>query len=329
MLFSRIKDRYHKATMFQIFTIPCTKFTILFVVILNLFFAHNVAATPADKLANKYEEIEDELLENNYDIPVYLESSDIENTMRGDVYGILYYPFKTVRHALTSLKNWCEIMPQHLNIKACTYQHRNKQCSLSFYSGRKFYQKADNVYRLNYNFKVSKPAPEYFRVSLQAKQGPVDTSDYNILVEATPLSDSSTFIHFSYEYKYGFWTSMGMSTYLATLGSDKVGFTIENTDENDKPVYIKGVRGIVERNAIRYYLAIQSYLDTQTLPAEKQFLKRISHWFDLTEQYHQQLYEMDKKDYIKYKKLERQDQLQLQKVISKSNNINSSEVNCN
>ena len=47
----------------------------------------------------------------------------------------------------------------------------------------------------------------------------------------------------------------------------------------------------------------------------KRFETRISDWFDLTEQYHQQLYELDKPDYLKYKRMERKDQLRLQKEI--------------
>lgn len=274
----------------------------------------------ANDLLEVYEEIEDDLLENNYDIPVYLESTIIKNTMRGEVFGILYHSFETVSDALKSLANWCEIMPQHLNIKACTYQHENNKCKLTFYSGRKFYQKADEVYHLQYHFNVTSLTPDYFNAFLTAKDGPLDTEDYNITVETIPLTESSTFIHFSYEYKYGFWTHIGMSTYLATLGSNKVGFTIKELDNDNNPVYIKGIRGIIERNAIRYYFAIQAYLNSLATPIDTRFETRIRDWFDMTEKYHKQLYEMDKNDYLKYKRMERQDQIRLQNTVNKSSN---------
>lgn len=292
------------------------KTVISFIFLCALFLTSHVVADTSNDLLEKYDEIEDDLFENIYDIPIYLESNVIDNTMRGDVFGILHHPFETVRDALKLLENWCEIMPQHLNIKACTYQYANNQCKLSFYSGRKFYQKADDVYLLNNHFNVTTASANYFNASLMAKEGPFDTQDYKIRVQAIPLTESSTFIHFSYEYKYGFWTRIAMSGYLATLGSSKIGFTVKEMDEYNKPVYIKGTRGIIERNAIRYYFAIQSYMDSQVSPLDKRFESRISNWFDLTENYHQQLHEMNKDEYLKYKKMERQDQIRLQKIIN-------------
>lgn len=278
---------------------------------------HAIAGNPGD-LRETYEEIEDVLLENNYDTPIHLESEKFNNMISGDVYGIIYHPYKTVSKNLTSQMNWCEIMPQHLNIKACTYQYINKQCRLTFYSGRKFYEKADDAYQLDYQFKVTTLKDDYFNATLNLEEGPLDTTDYIINVEAIPLTDSSTFIHLSYEYKYGIWTHIAMSTYFATIGRKKVGFTISGEDKNQKPIYLKGIRGVIERNSMRYYFAIKSYLDTKNIPKETRFIKKISSWFDLTERHHTQLYEMDKKDYLKYKKMERLDQIRLQKEINKT-----------
>ena len=283
-----------------------------------IFSPPHVIANSANDLIETYEKIEDDILENKYGAPIYLQSKSTKNTMRGDVYGIIYHPYKTVSENLTSLTNWCEIMPQHLNIKACTYQYINGQCKLIFYSGRKHYEKADNVYHLDYQFKVSVLNDGYFKASLNSKKGPLDTTDYLITVEAIPLTDSSTFFHLAYEYKYGFWTRLAMSTYFSTLGRGKVGFTIKDKDEEGNPLYVKGIRGVIERNSMRYYFAIQSFLDTKKSPIEIRFKRRISNWFDLTENHHKQLYEMDKKDYLKYKKMERHDQIRLQKAIYKN-----------
>ena len=290
----------------------------LFLFICLILSTPQVIADSFNNLRETYEEIKDDIFENNYDIPIYLESDATKNAMRGDVYGIIYHPFKTVSKDLASLENWCEIMPQHLNIKACTYQYVNGQCKLIFYSGRKFYEKADDVYHLDYQFKVSALNDDYFNTSLNSKEGPLDTTDYLITVEAIPLTDSSTFFHLAYEYKYGFWTRLAMSTYFSTLGRNKVGFTIKGKDEEGKPLYVKGIRGVIERNSMRYYFAIQSFLDTQKSPIETRFKRRINDWFDMTEKHHKQLYEMDKKDYLKYKKMERKDQVRLQKVIYKN-----------
>ena len=304
----------------------------LFLFICFILFTSHVFAGSFNELNEKYEEIEDSILENIYGIPIHLESNGNKNTMRGDVYGIIYHTFKKVSQSLGSLTNWCEIMPQHLNVKACTYQVNNNQCRLTFYSGRKFYEKADDVYKLDYRFDVTSLNDTYFEASLNADEGPIDTKDYIISVEAIALSDSSTFFHLAYEYKFGFWTRFAMSTYFATLGSGKVGFTVIEKDEDGNPVYVEGIRGVIERNSIRYYFAIQSYLNTGKAPTNKRFKTRISNWFDMTERYHKQLYEMDKKDYLEYKNKERLDQIRLQKLIADtengSNTIPVSEITC-
>ena len=285
---------------------------------------HAIAGNPGD-LRETYEEIEEDILENNYNAPLYLESEVTENTMRGDVYGIIYHPYKTVSKNLASLTSWCDIMPQHLNIKACTYQYIDEQCKLVFYTGRKFYEKADDVYHLKYQFIVSALHDDYFSSSLNSKEGPLDTTDYLINVEAIPLTNNSTFFHLAYEYKYGFWTHIAMSTYFATLGRNKVGFTTTGQDEEGNPLYVKGIRGVVERNSMRYYFAIQSFLDTKKDPVKTHFNRKISNWFELTEKHHKQLYEMDKKDYLKYKKMEREDQIRLQKEIYKNKLVTASD----
>lgn len=273
----------------------------------------NASAGKQDLLA-VYTQLKPVLEHNAYGIPVYINSKDENDTMTGVIYGVLHYPFETVSQSVRSASNWCDIAPQHLNIKACTYQPTKDYCQLTFYSGRKFYEKADDVYQLAYRFDVNEQNNDFIHISLSADEGPAGTSQYRLHVKVIPLDKSSSFIYFSYSYQYNFITSMGMGTYLATLGSGKVGFSVTGKDEKGQPKYLGGVRGIIERNAVRYYLAIQSYLDTQSLTANKKFTARIDQWFDLTERHHLQLYEMDKKDYLEYKQQERKDQIRLQQL---------------
>ena len=288
-----------------------------------LFSSYVIAENPGE-LNNKYEEIKDSLSDNSYGIPIHLESENINKLMRGDVYAVINHPYQQVSENLASLKSWCDIMPQHLNIKACTYRYENNQCRLIFYTGRKFYEQPDDVYHLDYQFKINSINNDYFNATLSSEKGPLDTTDYIIGVEAIPLSHTSTFIHFSYEYQYGFWTKLAMSTYFATLGHNKIGFTISGKDENNQPVYIKGIRGVIERNSMRYFFAIKSYLDTLHYPVTTRFINRTGYWFDLTEKHHRQLYEMDKQDYMDYKNREHEDQARLQKEISKKTKMKNS-----
>ena len=87
----------------------------------------------------------------------------------------------------------------------------------------------------------------------------------------------------------------------------EVPFSILST-QNGQPEYVQGVRGVVERNTMRYYLAIDAYLaaantannDTENAQLER----RLENWFDSTERYAMQLHEVEKADYLSMKRSE-------------------------
>jgi hypothetical protein len=115
-------------------------------------------------------------------------------------------------------------------------------------------------------------------------------------------------MHFTYAYSFGLTGKLAMKTYLATIGRDKVGFTINGKLPDGNNQYIQGVRGIVERNTMRYYLAIDAYLAGLKLPAENQLEWRLQQWYRSTEQYAIQLHEVELIDYLdmKHSEYERQ-----------------------
>lgn len=83
--------------------------------------------------------------------------------------------------------------------------------------------------------------------------------------------------------------------------------------KDGKPIYIRGPRGALERNAVRYYFAIQSFMNTLRYPEESRFRMRINDWYDLTNRYRKQLYELDKEDYFTIKSQEYKNQELLQR----------------
>ena len=137
----------------------------------------------------------------------------------------------------------------------------------------------------------------------------MSTKNYRIQVEAVPVDAQRSVIHMSYAYGYGFTAKVAMQTYLATIGSAKVGFTILDRKDG-KPVYQAGVLGLLERNTMRYYLAIDAYLSAYSLPAADQFEKRIREWYASTERYAPQLHEMDQNEYLDMKRKEMRRQQQ-------------------
>jgi hypothetical protein len=108
----------------------------------------------------------------------------------------------------------------------------------------------------------------------------------------------------SYSYTYGALGRMALQGYLATAGADKVGFSVTGRDASGAPIYIDGMRGVVERNAMRYYLAIDAYLASLSAPADEQVDRRIQAWFNASERHARQLREMDKATYVAMKRQE-------------------------
>ena len=170
--------------------------------------------------------------------------------------------------------------------------------------GKKYEQPLAETYDTKFNYKSITTAANYFSVEMKAATGPLGTKDYRIWVEATPINNKQTFLHFTYAYSFGLTGRLAMNAYLATIGKDKVGFSIESTQVNGEPSYIQGVRGIVERNTIRYYLAIDAYLAAVKDAPETQLEKRLQYWFDSTERYATQLHEVERTEYFSMKREE-------------------------
>lgn len=277
--------------------------------------ADDGGARDAARLVEKYRVIEGRLKDNAFHLPLYLEPADSEGQMRGDVYGIIDRPFATVAQVLGMAATWCDIIPLHFNVKACTHRRLDGRYLLTLYSGRKFYEPAESTYRLQYEY-VAKCMPgSYCKVTLTAAEGPLDTGDYAFVIEAIPLDSAGTFIHFRYSYRYGVLTSILTAGYFATLGRDKIGFSVTGSNDAGDPAYVKGTQGVIERNSVRYYLAVKAYLDTMDTPQAARFEQRAGYWFDLTDRYRTQLFEMEKAEYLTYKRRERADQVRLQQAL--------------
>ncbi|MDM0117089.1 hypothetical protein QTI66_33750 [Variovorax sp. J22R133] len=256
------------------------------------------AAAQAATLQAKFQSLQSALANNPFKRKLALESTETSGKLAGDIYAVVEHPFDQVSAGLKTAPSWCEVLMLHLNTKNCQVQGAGASPMLAVALGRKFDQPMSDAQVVKFNFRQATVSPEYLDVRLGADEGPLSTRDYRIELTATPIPNNQTFIHLSYSYAYGTAARLAMQAYLATIGSDKVGFTATGRDGQGKPQYIGGVRGVVERNTMRYYLAIDSYLDA---PAPADLDKRLAAWFDGTEQYALQLHEVDRADYITMK----------------------------
>lgn len=263
-------------------------------------------------LLDKYAAIRPKLDKNQFGAPIYLESSESDKTVRVDMYGVVGFAFEKVKEALQDPANWCEITPLHINIKACTYRTATDPPKVTLYSGRKYYQPPSDAYPIRYTFRTVSSRPDFLELNLDADEGPLGTRNHRMMVQALPLERGATLLRFSYIYSQGAAARLAIKGYFSTIGRDKVGFTVIGT-EGGSPKYIEGVRGAVERNTMRYYLALQTFLETLAYPEGQAFEKRIGLWYDLTARYPRQLREIDKNSYLANKRKEHAKQLSLQK----------------
>lgn len=269
-----------------------------------------------DLLLDTYHRTMARLETNSFGLPLFLESFERDNRVHVDVYGIFDYPFSGVVNVLKVPANWCDIVSLHPNVKACTYRELPGAWLLTFYIGRKFYQPPEGARQVIYHYRNVDKQQGYLDVILAADAGPFGTQDHRMRFEALPLDGGRTFVHVSYEYSDSVALRLASKAYFATLGWGKAGFTVTGADRKGNPVYIGGRRGAIERNAVRYYLAIQSFMNTLRYPEERRFSMRIGAWFDLTTRYRRQLFDLDKKDYLTFKTREHKNQVILQRRIS-------------
>jgi len=266
------------------------------------------SAQDAAALRTRHTALQEKFANNQFGRPLVLESVETSGDLKGDVYAVVDHPFPLVQQALQSADHWCDILILHLNVKRCRASGAAAK-TLNLSVGRKFDQPIEDAYQLNFAYRVVAATNDYLQVLLTAEEGPLSTKNYRIQVEAVPVDTKRSVVHMSYAYGYGFAARMAMQTYLATLGSAKVGFTILDRKDG-KPVYQAGVLGLLERNTMRYYLAIDAYLSAYSLPAADQFEKRIREWYASTERYAAQLHEMEQNEYLDMKRKEMRRQQQ-------------------
>lgn len=258
----------------------------------------------ADLLLQQYGQLEYRLHNSQFRQPVVLNSKEEGSHVTGEIYAVMSYPFSVVSENLNNPDHWCDVLSLHINTKFCQAVTETGQSYLKIFVGKKSPQSLQDASMIVFNYNKVAMTPSYINIKLQASKGALGTSDIHIEFEAVPLQDDATFLHFTYSYSINLSTRIATQIYLATIGSNKRGFTITGTDSNGASILISGVRGIIERNSMRYYLAIDSFLSTEAVTGPQQFEQRLQSWFSATEAYPQQLHEMERAEYISMKHAE-------------------------
>ncbi|MYZ53825.1 hypothetical protein [Malikia spinosa] len=249
-------------------------------------------------------ELRSALADNAFGRPLVLESVQQGDRLSGEIHAVIAQPFAVAAAALQSHQAWCDILMLHLNVKHCLALGAGADRRLQIAIGRKHDQPVADAFALGLGYRILASQSDYLALRLEAADGPLGTRDFRIALELTPAPAGGSFMRLSYSYRYGLAARLALQGYLATLGRDKVGFSIVGRVADGSPIYIEGLRGAVERNTLRYYLAIEAYLGALALPAAQRPERRLQAWFDATERHPLQLHELERDDYLAMKRRE-------------------------
>lgn len=258
-------------------------------------------AHDAKSLRASHEILRKHLARNAFGLPVHLRSIEASSSLEGEIYARVDYPYAVVYSALTDPSHWCDVLILHPNTKFCHANGNGSSTALAVNVGSKHDESLDDTYRVDFTWQLLSRPPDYFRVQLHAGKGPLSTRDYRISLEAVALGKDKTFLRLTYAYDYGLAGRLALRGYFATIGSDKAGFTVVGQRKGGQPKFVNGVRGLVERNTLRYYLGIDAFLAAVALPPAQRREARLQHWFAATERWPRQLHEMDRVAYLRLK----------------------------
>jgi hypothetical protein len=261
-------------------------------------------AQDAATLRARHDALREQLADNPFGRPLYLDSSQSGGDWKGEVSAAVEHPFSTVARALGSADHWCEILILQTNIKYCEASQEAGTASLSVYITRGNDDPLESAYRTDFRFKVIAARDDYFHLALSSPDGPLGTRNYRIELEAVPLGGEVSFIHLSYSYSFGLAARLATRIYLATTARDKVGFSVVAHRADGSPVYVDGMRGMIERNTMRYYLAIEAYLGSFALPPAVRQEKSLRDWHAGLERHPRQLLDIPREDYLEMKRRE-------------------------
>lgn len=243
--------------------------------------------------------------------PVHPVSVEERGAVHGEVHAILDAPFEALVRQLDSAEAWCEIFFLHFNIKACVLERKEAHPGqeIRLHIGRKRYQDPEVVERLGMRFEAQHLNTEAFLVRLQAERGPHGLRDLSLELSAMRLDAERSLLRMRYALRYGALGRMTLALYFSVGGRDRIGFTVEGVDEAGQPVHVSGMRGMIERNTLRFYFALKAYLRE---PGPARLEQRLIAWFELTERHPEQLREMPLGSYVAQKLREHHDQVAIQ-----------------
>jgi hypothetical protein len=231
--------------------------------------------------------------------PLWIASTEADGRLEGEIRAVVERRFADVE-ALTDPAHWCELLTLLPNIRQCRAAADGRQLTLRF--ARRFDQPLAETDAVRFDMRIRAARGAHLEVVLQAPKGPMGTGDYLVELGAVPVDRDRVFLRIRYGYAYGVSARLAAAAYLATRGRDKVGFTVVASDNARTPESIGGLRGAVERNAMRLYLAIDAYIDALDASVAQRRDRSLRTWLASIARYPRQLAETDPSAYLEAKR---------------------------
>jgi hypothetical protein len=253
------------------------------------------AESSADAVHALYAASRERMAASVFPDPVHVESAEDGGRLQADIHSLVAHPFDALAAAFGNAAQWCSVLMLQPNVRQC--RATDEGAGLTVRVGRRFDQPIEDAQPIDFRFEATHHAGSILQARLRADRGPVGTRDHLVVLEAVPVDGGQTFLRLHFSQSHGFGARLAARAYLATSGRDKVGFSSTGTRRDGSPDYIGGLRGAVERNAMRYYLAVDAVLEASDRPASLRFEASLDHWLDAIEQYPLQLAEDDRDAY--------------------------------
>jgi len=234
--------------------------------------------------------------------PIMMASHGESAQVGAVIEGLIERPLADVAAALADARHWCAVLILHINNKACAVTGPPAHPHIALKVARKYDQPVDQANELDFAIQVLKASAAELSVHLDAPNGPMGTSDYGIHLDAVPAGESRTAVRLVYSYRQGTLSSWGMDLYMSTVGRGKVGFSTVASSAGKPPEHVAGVRGLLERNLMRYFLAVEAAANTPVVYRADAYERRLQDWFAGTERYPRQLHEIDAETYMALKR---------------------------
>jgi hypothetical protein len=257
------------------------------------------------EMQSLYRSLQPRLAQSPFQRELVLDSTESAERLSGDIYATLDVPLASLELVNRSPQRWCEILLLISNTKSCIVGRQDEAPALQMRMGTKGPQALASTTPMDFRFETSAPQAAVLETHLSSATGPLGTKDGTLRVQAIAVGPNKSFIHLHYSYRSSLTGRLATGVYLQTLGRGKVGFSKEQA-EASRPAdahWVGGVRGIIERNTMRYFMGLSCGLQFASTDAPAQrFAQMAPCWYDETERYPQQLHELGRAEYLEMKR---------------------------